>query len=171
MRKKNIPSANGFCGIGLYDTAFGQLTIECSGSAVLAVRFGNQMPSGVKEQRTELTDRAALELDEYFSGRRKRFDLPLAPQGTPFQQRVWDVLCRIPYGEIRTYKEIAEAVGNPAASRAVGMANNKNPIPFMIPCHRVVGSNGSLVGYAGGLDVKERLLRLEWDKIPAANNL
>jgi len=108
-----------------------------------------------------LTDKTASELKEYFSGRRKSFDIPLAPQGTQFQRNVWDALCQIPYGETRTYKEIAKAIGKPNASRAVGMANNKNSILLLIPCHRVIGSNGSLVGYAGGIDIKEKLLQLE----------
>ena len=87
--------------------------------------------------------------------------MPCVPQGTDFQKRVWEALIQIPYGETRTYKEIAAAAGNPKASRAVGMANNRNPIPIIIPCHRVIGTNGSLTGYAGGLKVKEYLLKLE----------
>lgn len=101
------------------------------------------------------------ELSEYFSGRRREFAIPLAPAGTLFQKQVWEALQQIPYGETRSYKEIAEAIGNPKACRAVGMANNKNPIPIIIPCHRVLGSNGSMVGYAGGLAIKEQLLGLE----------
>lgn len=101
------------------------------------------------------------ELSEYFGGKRREFKIPLAPDGTPFQKQVWEALQRIPYGETRSYKEIAEAVGNPKACRAVGMANNKNPIPIIIPCHRVIGSNGSMVGYAGGLTIKTQLLSLE----------
>jgi len=110
---------------------------------------------------TELLKEASRQLAEYLDGFRKTFDLPLNPQGTEFQKKVWNALCDIPYGEIRSYKQIAEAVGNPKASRAVGMANNRNPIMIFIPCHRVIGSNGSLVGYGGGLDMKEKLLSLE----------
>lgn len=146
---------------GVYDTTFGQITIACNGSAIVAVQFGSQMLFGGKEQRTELTDKTAFELNEYFSGRRKSFDIPLAPQGTQFQRNVWDALCQIPYGEVQTYKEIAKAIGKPNSSRAVGMANNKNPILLLIPCHRVIGSNGSLVGYVGGIDKKVKLLQLE----------
>jgi len=146
---------------GVYDTALGPITIAASGSAIIALEFGREVPCAFQEQRNELTDRAAAELDEYLSGKRKYFDLPLAPQGTPFQLRVWDALCKIPFGQTRTYGEIAKAVGNPAACRAVGMANNRNPIAIMIPCHRVIGAGGSLTGYAGGLDIKEKLLRLE----------
>ena len=104
---------------------------------------------------------AFSQLDEYLIGDRTVFDLPLAPKGTPFMEKVWAALSEIPYGQTATYKEIAAAVGNPNASRAVGMANNKNPISIFIPCHRVVGSGGKLVGYAGGIDLKQKLLTLE----------
>ncbi|MDF2617091.1 MAG: Methylated-DNA--protein-cysteine methyltransferase [Sedimentibacter sp.] len=110
---------------------------------------------------TNLLRNAALQLNEYLEGKRNSFDLPLNPKGTEFQKKVWAALCDIPYGETRSYKQIAESVGNPKACRAVGMANNKNPIMIFIPCHRVVGSDGSLTGYAGGLDMKEKLLSLE----------
>lgn len=104
---------------------------------------------------------AAKQLEEYFQGERQVFDLPLNSGGTPFQQKVWKALRDIPYGKVRTYKEIAEAVDNPKAVRAVGMANNRNPLSIITPCHRVIGSNGALVGYAGGLSIKEFLLNLE----------
>lgn len=104
---------------------------------------------------------AMTQLTEYFAGTRQTFDLPLAPAGTDFQKKVWAALCTIPYGETRSYKEIALQINNPKGCRAVGMANNRNPIMLIIPCHRVIGSNGSLVGYAGGLDVKEWLLTHE----------
>ena len=108
-----------------------------------------------------MTRWAVKELEEYFQGKRKEFTVPCRPEGTDFQKRVWEALTRIPYGETRTYKEIAVEAGNPKASRAVGMANNKNPVPIIIPCHRVIGSDGKLTGYAGGLGVKEFLLNLE----------
>ena len=98
---------------------------------------------------------------EYCSGKRKQFDIPLNPQGTQFQLKVWDALQTIPSGETRSYKEIAEQTGNPAACRAVGMANSRNPIPLIIPCHRVVGANGKLTGFAHGLEIKQRLIDLE----------
>lgn len=101
------------------------------------------------------------QLEEYFKGERKVFDLPIYMKGTPFQQKVWNALCEIPYGEIRSYKEIAVSINHPKAYRAVGMANNKNPIMIIVPCHRVCGSSGKLVGYAGGLEAKEKLLSLE----------
>ena len=101
------------------------------------------------------------QLEAYFSGKLKSFDVKLAPEGTEFQKSVWKALCEIPYGETRTYGEIAKSIGNPKASRAVGLANNRNPIAIIVPCHRVIGANGKLTGYASGLDVKEFLLRLE----------
>lgn len=104
---------------------------------------------------------AKQQIKEYFSGKRKKFQLKLNPKGTEFQKKVWEELTKIPYGELRTYKDIAIAVGNSKASRAIGMANNRNPIPLIIPCHRVVGSNKKLVGYAYGLEMKTCLLNLE----------
>lgn len=101
------------------------------------------------------------QLRAYFGGERESFDLPLAPEGTPFQLAVWKRLCEIPYGETISYGELARRVGNPNASRAVGLANGSNPIPVVIPCHRVIGSNGKLTGYGGGLPIKEKLLALE----------
>lgn len=101
------------------------------------------------------------QLSEYFSGKRTFFDLPLAPKGTPFQRRVWTALCTVPYGETCSYKEIAEQIGSPDGSQAVGQANSHNPIPFIIPCHRVVAADGSLGGYSLGPDLKKWLLDLE----------
>jgi methylated-DNA-[protein]-cysteine S-methyltransferase len=101
------------------------------------------------------------QLRAYFAGELETFDLPLAPQGTAFQLRVWKLLCDIPYGETVSYGELARRAGNPKASRAVGLANGRNPIPIIIPCHRVIGSNGKLTGYGGGLPIKEKLLALE----------
>lgn len=101
------------------------------------------------------------QLRAYFAGELEDFDLPLAPEGTPFQQKCWDQLCKIPYGETISYGELAKRIGSPNASRAVGLANGSNPIPIIIPCHRVIGSNGKLTGYGGGLPIKEKLLALE----------
>ena len=103
----------------------------------------------------------AGELQEYFAGTRRDFSLQLAPQGTPFQRRVWETLLEIPYGATWSYGELASRIGQPTASRAVGLANGRNPLPIVIPCHRVIGSNGSLTGYGGGLPIKQRLLDLE----------
>ena len=106
-------------------------------------------------------DEARRQLEEYFAGRRRSFDLALAPRGTPFQARVWSQLRRIPFGETLSYGELAGRVGNPRASRAVGTANGRNPIPIVIPCHRVIGRDGSLTGFGGGIDRKRLLLELE----------
>lgn len=144
-----------------YDTPVGRIGIAEENGALTQVVFGGEAPEGVLLEETPLIARCKAELDEFFAGKRKAFDLPLAPKGTPFQKKVWDALLEIPCGETRTYGEIAAAVGNPKAARAVGMANHRNPIVILIPCHRVVGSNGKLVGYGGGLDKKEYLLRLE----------
>ena len=142
----------------------GPLTLEEENGALTAVRFNPDLPRDAAPlalPATPLLRQAAEELREYFAGERREFTVPLAPKGTPFQQRVWAALQTIPYGETRSYKEIAAAVGNEKACRAVGMANNRNPLPIFIPCHRVVGANGKLVGYAGGLEVKSYLLELE----------
>ena len=104
---------------------------------------------------------AIAQLDSYFAGRLRRFDLRLAPEGTPFQREVWSALTEIPYGETVTYSGLARRIGRPAASRAVGAANGSNPIPIVVPCHRVVGADGSLTGFGGGLAIKRRLLELE----------
>ncbi len=143
-------------------TSFGQILIaENVGKIVMLCTHPQFMPAEEEMKETPLIKEAFRQLEEYFEGKRRDFDLPLAPIGTPFQQKVWQVLQTIPYGETRTYKQIAEQVGNPLGCRAVGMANNKNPIGIIIPCHRVIGTNGKLIGYAGGLDLKSRLLDLE----------
>lgn len=112
-------------------------------------------------QTTELLSMATIQLDEYFQGKRTTFSLPFKLIGTPFQLAVWKELQNIPYGQTTSYKEIAQKINKPKACRAVGMANNKNPLPIIIPCHRVIGSNGKLIGYAGGLKLKNYLLELE----------
>lgn len=120
---------------------------------------------GFPEGKTPLTDQAVAELDRYFCGEEKNFTVPLSPHGTQFQLAVWKALREIPYGQTRTYGEIAAAVGRPKAARAVGMANHDNPLLIFTPCHRVVGKNGALTGFACGLEVKRRLLELEGAKI------
>ncbi len=120
--------------------------------------------SGLYLKKTALLTDAGKQLDEYLNGKSIVFDLPLAPKGTDFMKSVWNSLLTIPYGDTRSYKQIAEAVGNPKACRAVGMANNKNPIPIFIPCHRVIGTSGSLTGYGGGLEIKQKLLEIEKSK-------
>lgn len=119
----------------------------------------------IEESNTELILKIKNELNEYFDGKRKEFDIPLEFLGTEFQKKVWNALLEIPYGETKSYKQIAKRVGNEKASRAVGMANNKNQIIIIVPCHRVIGSNKKLVGYAEGLEMKESLLNLEKDNV------
>lgn len=118
-------------------------------------------PAAAIAKETQLLQEACRQLDAYFNGRLQQFSLPLAPRGTPFQQRVWRALQAIPYGETMSYKEVAVCVGQPKAARAVGMANNRNPIPIIIPCHRVIGADGQLVGYGSGLPIKIKLLTIE----------
>ena len=142
------------------DTPVGKLCIGEEDGYITRVTW-NHIPMEFVLEETELILCCKQQIDEFFAGERKAFDLPLAPLGTEFQKKVWNALQEIPYGETRTYGEIAAAVGNPKAARAVGMANNKNPIAIIIPCHRVVGANGKLVGYAGGMERKMFLLELE----------
>ena len=120
----------------------------------LEIRQNRSMPSPLQREVDK-------QMREYFEGKRKEFDLPLRPEGTVFQKKVWNALLEIPFGETRSYQDIANAVGSPKACRAVGMANHQNPIIIVIPCHRVIGKNGKLVGYGGGLSMKEKLLLLE----------
>lgn len=141
------------------ETPIGKIGIESDGSHITALHLRCECPGGTSAD--PLTAEAFRQLGEYFAGTRRDFDLPLAPSGTPFQLRVWAALRRIPYGKTATYGEIAAAVGCPKGARAVGMADNRNPIAIFIPCHRVIGAGGKLVGYAGGLDVKRKLLDLE----------
>lgn len=143
----------------------GDVRIVERGAFIVQLDLGGKAPyellADVADQATPLLLRAFEQLEEYLARVRKEFDLPLAPAGTPFQRKVWDALVQIPYGQTRSYRQIAEAVGSPKGFRAVGMANNRNPIAVFIPCHRVIGADGSMVGYGGGLEIKEHLLRLE----------
>jgi methylated-DNA-[protein]-cysteine S-methyltransferase len=142
-------------GLRLFADAAGLRGIDFMGA-----RDARPLPGGWRRDGAALA-RAVEQLGAYFAGRLRDFDLALAPQGTPFQQRVWRALCEIPYGATTTYGELAAGLGNPSASRAVGLANGRNPIPIVIPCHRVIGRDGTLVGYGGGLPMKQRLLALE----------
>lgn len=145
-----------------YQTDIGSLGIAGNDEAITDLFLRKEeVPAGYIQHETPLLKKAGKQLKEYFTGSRKNFDLPLAPQGTEFQKKVWKALLDIPYGETRSYKQVAEAIGNPQACRAVGMANNKNPVAVIIPCHRVIGANGKMVGYGGGLNIKTRLLQLE----------
>ena len=144
-----------------YKTLFGIIVIESNGTSVTSIKSDISLKPTGSYAPDVLTDKAAGQLNEYFTGKRERFDVPLSPFGTDFQCLVWDALLKIPFGETRSYKQIAQMIGKPGACRAVGLANNRNPIWIMIPCHRVIGSDGSLTGYGGGLDMKRRLLELE----------
>jgi methylated-DNA-[protein]-cysteine S-methyltransferase len=148
------------------DTPVGELRIIASQRGLRAILWGAEDaariasidPADVVEERTPLLDEAVRQLQEYFAGTRRDFDLPLDPAGTPFQQSVWMVLRTIPYGQTMSYGEQARRLGDPNKARAVGAANGKNPLSIVVPCHRVVGSNGHLTGFAAGLDVKSWLL-------------
>lgn len=145
-----------------YDTKIGPITLsELEGSICQLVFNKDKFADNHIIQETPLIMNAHKQLIDYFSGYRKDFSLPLNPIGTKFQRSVWKALLTIPYGETYSYKDIAILIDNSKASRAIGMANNKNPISIMIPCHRVIGSNGKLVGYGGGLHIKKYLLELE----------
>lgn len=145
----------------VYESKIGPLTIICDDEALLSIDFGRTEPEHATKKRTELMNRICVQVEEYLSGERRVFDLPLKPEGTEFQRKVWNALLTIPYGETKSYKDIAVQIENPKGCRAVGMANNRNPIPIIIPCHRVIGANGSMVGYGGGLDINVKLLELE----------
>lgn len=145
-----------------YKTEVGQMGIAEENGAITDIFFGHdQVKEDVDQKETPLIKKAVQQLEEYFRGERKDFDLPLDLRGTPFQLAIWEALTTIPYGETRSYKEIAQQINNPKACRAVGLANNRNPVSIVVPCHRVIGSNGKLVGYGGGLAIKERLLEIE----------
>lgn len=147
----------------IYDSPVGPLTLISNGAALTDLQFENPRypyqpaSSGVDA----VLDRARQQLDAYFAGTLRTFDLPLAPQGTPFQKRVWAALAMIPYGRTMSYGALAAAIGNANAKRAVGLANGRNPISIIVPCHRVIGADGSLTGYGGGMERKRRLLELE----------
>lgn len=145
-----------------YDTKIGRIQIEENGEAITKIHYVKKdIQENTEGKETKLLKEAIKQLNEYFEGKRSSFNLQLAPEGTEFQKKVWNALREIPFGETKSYGEIARIIGNEKASRAVGMANNKNPIMIVIPCHRVIGANGKLVGYAAGLEVKEMLLNLE----------
>ena len=142
------------------ETPIGPVTLVADDGALIEARFGGFPIS----HESAVLDQAERELREYFLRERRAFDVPLAPRGTPFQLSVWEEVCRIPYGETRAYIDIARALGNEKACRAVGRANNRNPLPLFVPCHRVIGRDGSLVGYAGGMAAKKWLLSMEQEQ-------
>jgi methylated-DNA-[protein]-cysteine S-methyltransferase len=147
------------------DTVVGRLLLARDGSGLRQISFSegrrSQRPDPCWSERAGAFDDVVLQLTEYFAGLRRQFELPLAPHGTPFQQRVWRGLLEVPYGTTISYAQLAARIRQPTASRAVGLANGSNPLPIVIPCHRVIGANGKLTGYGGGLQIKERLLALE----------
>lgn len=157
------------------ESPVGELVLCASESGICNLAFGKagdvlpvlnrwaqkQFGASALEADPHVLNEAARQLEEYFGGRRKAFELPLDLRGTPFQQKVWSSLARIPYGEVRSYKQVAEDIGSPKAVRAVGGANNRNPLAIIIPCHRVIGTDGTMTGYGGGLHVKHTLLRHE----------
>lgn len=143
------------------DSPLGRIGIAENGRALTDLFFGEELPPDALPGSTPLLERAAGQLEEYFAGIRTAFDLPLEAAGTPFQRRVWEALREIPYGTTVSYAHIAARTGAPRASRAVGAANRRNPLAIVVPCHRIIGADGSLTGYAGGLERKEFLLRLE----------
>ena len=144
--------------ISVVPTPVGAIQIFADDIGVCAIEFTDKPKS---EKPNEISDLCAQQIKQYLNGERKIFDVPLNAQGTDFQKNVWQALTEVPYGEISTYLSISKKVGNPLASRAVGMANGKNPISIIVPCHRIIGSNGKLTGYAGGLARKTFLLELE----------
>lgn len=147
------------------DSPIGPLLLAASDSGLSRIEFMKSTrahpPHPDWHEDARPLKESIRQLRAYFAGKLESFDVPLAPEGTPFQQTVWRRLCDIPYGETISYGELARRIGNPNASRAVGLANGSNPIPIIIPCHRVIGSNGKLTGYGGGLPIKEKLLALE----------
>ncbi len=140
------------------ESPVGRLALHSDGEALCAVKFGGDAR---RMDDAPVLLQAERELKEYFAGRRRVFSVPLCMQGTPFRRLVWQALTEIPFGETLSYGEIARRIGRPKACRAVGMANHKNPLPIIVPCHRVLGANGKLIGYAGGLEIKKYLLELE----------
>lgn len=146
----------------------GTVTIQANSDGLLGIWFETCTTKpddlGERDDRQPILHQAVVQLGEYFSGLRNEFDLPLAATGTDFQNQVWHALTTIPYGETWSYQQLADAIGNPKAVRAVGLANGKNPISIVVPCHRVIGKSGKLTGYAGGVERKQRLLALEQGK-------
>ena len=151
----------------LMPSPLGNVLLVANGDALCGVYFDEQkylpsIDSAWQEDEDSAVLRAAHnQLDQYFAGSRKRFELPLGPNGTPFQRAVWNAIAQVPWGETLTYAELASRAGRPGSARAAGAATGRNPLSIIVPCHRIVGSDGSLTGYAGGLDRKQKLLALE----------
>ncbi|WP_434568217.1 methylated-DNA--[protein]-cysteine S-methyltransferase [Vibrio chagasii] len=148
-----------------YDSPLGTVTLQANEQGLLGVWFETHTTKpedlGTQEDSFPIFQSVKDQLDRYFAGEAVQFDVPIAAKGTPFQQSVWHALTTIPYGETWSYAQLADAIGNPKAVRAVGLANGKNPVSVIVPCHRVIGKNGKLTGYAGGIERKQRLLAIE----------
>lgn len=145
-----------------YETDIGKIGISERSRSITNLYFADDcLPQDVIICETPILKEAARQLISYLAGDLEQFSLPLVPDGSTFQKRTWTILCGIPYGETASYREIAVKLGSPNAARAVGLANSRNPIPIFIPCHRVIGTNGSLVGYRGGVELKKRLINME----------
>ena len=148
-----------------YDSPLGTVTLQANEQGLLGVWFETHTTKpedlGTQEASFPIFQSVKDQLDRYFAGEAVQFDVPIAAKGTPFQQSVWHALTTIPYGETWSYAQLADAIGNPKAVRAVGLANGKNPVSVIVPCHRVIGKNGKLTGYAGGIERKQRLLAIE----------
>jgi len=160
----------------VHESPVGPLLLAVSDDGVHAIEFNAPRHPVKRDARWEaaghpLLDVLSVQLDEYFAGERHHFDLPLAPEGTDFQRTVWHALARIPYGDTCSYAQLANTIGQPSAVRAVGAANGRNPIPIILPCHRVIGADGALTGFGGGLPTKRFLLELEGALPPAAEDL
>ena len=151
------------------DSPLGPLQLASDGRHLTAINFPGKHAAVEDSSPDRVLHAAHTQLDEYFSGHRRHFDLPLAARGTPFQESVWQALAAIPWGEVRSYRDIACAIGKPKAVRAVGAANGRNPLPIVVPCHRVIGADGSLTGFGGGLPLKVQLLTLEGSYQPPCN--
>lgn len=151
------------------ESPIGPLLLTSDGQSLTRLLIGDPPDPSWSTEPCPVLNRAAAQLAEYFAGERTEFDLPLAPAGTPFQLAVWQALREIPYARTWSYGQLATRVGNPKASRAVGLANGRNPISVIVPCHRVIGANGKLVGYGGGVERKEILLHLERRSIGLAD--
>jgi methylated-DNA-[protein]-cysteine S-methyltransferase len=165
MEKLVMNSERSLHNVFFYRISGIDIGIEEESGAIVGVFFGRNPPAGLTggfiKTETPIIKKAAAQIEKYLAGKLKEFSLPLALHGTEFQKAVWQALQGIPYGETRSYKDIAAAIGRPKAVRAVGMANNRNPIVIIVPCHRVIGHDGGLTGYGGGLPLKQRLLELE----------
>ncbi len=156
MKKSETPLFKGY-----FQSPIGRLSVFSDGYYITSILFPENKPSETPDNPDRIIIDCITQLNEFFQGQRKIFDLPLKPYGTQFQKRVWDKVYEIPFGETASYGDVANILGDSKLSRAVGLANGANPIPIIIPCHRVIGRNGSLTGYAGGLELKKWLLNHE----------